>query len=186
VTVAARLDSAFDFAYTNGLIHHMMCHPRLVDWQTGAVPDHLDHVGGRGDVWYAGFGQLYAYHYMVERGVVELLPPGAGLEPEPGNGWPPAASMAAPRLLPIAPSPLAGSAWICFELPAAAAIRLGIYDATGRQVRRLAEGLPCAAGRSGLRWDARRADGSRLPGGVYFLRLVASEATATRKLVLLD
>lgn len=34
----------------------------------------MDHIKGRSDLWYAGFGHLYLYRYVQERGKVSVIP----------------------------------------------------------------------------------------------------------------
>jgi hypothetical protein len=104
--------------------------------------------------------------------------PGAAAVPTPG----PSAAHGA-RLLPNAPNPFNPSTTICFELEAAAPVRLGVYDVRGRLVRLLAEG-PFAAGRHQVRWDGHDGAGRALAAGVYLCRLEAGQARAARALSL--
>jgi endonuclease I len=83
-----------------------------------------------------------------------------------------------------APNPAARSATIRFALPAAADVRLSVYDAAGRLVRVLAEG-PFAPGEHEVSWDGRDAAGRPVASGVYFLRLTGPGVAASRKLTLL-
>jgi mannose/cellobiose epimerase-like protein (N-acyl-D-glucosamine 2-epimerase family) len=86
---------------------------------------------------------------------------------------PPAAPTAAG--LAVAPNPFVDGASVTYELPAAASIRLALYDALGREIAVLADGYH-EAGR-------HRAPiaGVDLPAGVYVLRLVGPEGPlATR------
>ena len=69
------MNTQFDTVYTAGGIHLIYSHPRNHDWVTGAIVQHLSYIANRSDVWYVGFGQLYAYHYMEERNVVSHSTP---------------------------------------------------------------------------------------------------------------
>jgi len=62
----------------------------------------------------------------------------------------------------------------------AAAVRLSVYDALGRQVAMLIDGAALTAGVHNVRFD-----GARLAAGVYFYRLQASDYVAVRKMVLM-
>jgi hypothetical protein len=63
--------SAFDSVYSSGGIYHLYFHPWELDFTPGSyVYQHLDYISNRSDVWYVGFGHLYVYHYMQERGVI--------------------------------------------------------------------------------------------------------------------
>ena len=63
-------------------------------------------------------------------------------------------------------------------------MRLAIYDATGRECAVLVDGTQ-AAGRQRVSWDGRRADGGRVPAGVYFARLAMSGHVVSQKLVII-
>ncbi len=65
-------------------------------------------------------------------------------------------------------------------LPAAAATRLRVYDASGRLVRTILDGA-LSSGTREMAWDARDANGTAVPTGVYFLRLDAGNETQTGK-----
>lgn len=109
---------------------------------------------------------------------------------------------AAPRvtLLQNSPNPFRDGTVILFTLPgvpAAAAgpgaasvaagevtARLTIFDAQGRQVRRLVEAsLP--PGLHLVSWDGRDAAGAAVRAGVYFYRLEAGDRIETRKLTVI-
>jgi hypothetical protein len=94
---------------------------------------------------------------------------------------------AALALGPPMPNPVrsAAGAFLRLALPRAASVRLSIYDATGREMRRLANGtLP--AGEHALRWDARDAVGRPVPPGLYLIRLVAGHESRDVRAVVLD
>ena len=71
------------------------------------------------------------------------------------------------------PNPSDGTTAVRFALPERADVRLAVYDLLGREVARLANG-PHEAGRHTARFD-----GSRLPSGVYVVRLAAEGAAGT-------
>jgi hypothetical protein len=79
----------------------------------------------------------------------------------------------------VVPSPAPGTSRIRFSLPAAAPVKLALFDLQGRRVMDLLVGEWQAAGEHevGLR-------ATELPRGVYFCRLEAGETVVTRKLVL--
>ena len=62
-------------------------------------------------------------------------------------------------------------------------MRLAIYDAQGRCVRVLVNGLK-EPGREVVRWDGRDGFGRQQRNAVYLARMVAGGNTWTRKLVL--
>lgn len=84
----------------------------------------------------------------------------------------------------IRPNPLRVGATIGYRIPAPAQIRLDLYDASGRLVRRLAAGAR-PAGAGAVVWDGRDSGGHRVAAGVYVCRLSAGVVAAERKLVVL-
>lgn len=60
-------------------------------------------------------------------------------------------------------------------------VEIQIYDASGRLVRTLADGV-MSAGEHHLAWDGRLASGTRANIGVYFCTFRAGTANATTKL----
>lgn len=107
--------------------------------------------------------------------------PFTALSPGATSGVPGGA--AAFRLLPSQPNPFNPRTVIPFELPAAGAARLAVFDVAGRLVRVLVEGsLP--AGRREAAWDGRDAAGREVGSGTYLARLEAGGETAIIRMML--
>lgn len=71
----AWIKASFDARYAAGEIWHMFAHPSALTWLPGSPEiEVLDYVSGKKDIWYVGFGALYMYHYIQERGLVNLGP----------------------------------------------------------------------------------------------------------------
>jgi hypothetical protein len=109
---------------------------------------------------------------------------------EPPTAVPDPSLVAPVALFPGWPNPFRVTHRVPYELSAAAAVQVGIYDSTGRLVRRLADGTQ-VAGRHEVVWDGTDARGSSLPAGVYTYRLeaISGDGTAVRrtsKVVLID
>jgi hypothetical protein len=68
-------NAKYDAVYAAGGIYHLVDHP----WQTGHwgansnLSQHIDHIKDKLDVWYAAFGEMYQYHYVIERGAVSVV-----------------------------------------------------------------------------------------------------------------
>ena len=77
------------------------------------------------------------------------------------------------------PNPFNPQTTIDYSLPKASDISLVVYDMLGREVEVLVDG-PQAAGQHTVRFDA-----NHLPNGAYVYRLVATDKTITRTMVLL-
>ncbi len=86
------------------------------------------------------------------------------------------------RLAPNRPNPFSSRTSLRFDLPRPGPIVLRVYDVSGRGVRTLADG-EFAAGSHTLDWDGRDDGGAPLEAGLYFCRLDAGAAHATRRLV---
>jgi hypothetical protein len=86
-------------------------------------------------------------------------------------------------LHPTHPNPFTDDTRMGYSLPRDAFVEITVYDASGRRVRGLvSETRP--AGESSVRWDGRDQAGARALPGLYFVRLRAGAAEATRKVVL--
>lgn len=86
-------------------------------------------------------------------------------------------------LHPSAPNPTHGTVRLGFDLPMRTSVRLEIFDAQGRRVRRFDAEL--AAGRHAFDWDLNHASGPRVAPGIYTYRLTAGRDRAQNKLVVL-
>jgi hypothetical protein len=81
------------------------------------------------------------------------------------------------------PNPFNPTTALQFDLPVASLVVLDVYDAQGRQVRRLAQGTH-DAGQHRVFWDGRDDAGTQVGSGTYFARIVAGRTTAVHKLTL--
>jgi hypothetical protein len=87
------------------------------------------------------------------------------------------------RPLAVLPNPAPGGCVLSFSLAAHRPGSLVVFDASGREVRRLGSGS-FAAGGHALPWDGRDDVGRALPNGIYFARLHLDQATETKAIVL--
>ncbi len=82
------------------------------------------------------------------------------------------------------PNPFNPSTEIRFDLPTAGAVRLSVYDVTGRMVRDLiSEHLE--PGVHVYTWDGRAGSGQAMASGIYFSVLSTEDRTLRQKMVLL-
>jgi hypothetical protein len=91
----------------------------------------------------------------------------------------PAAAATGIQLHPANPNPFTSKAQISYELPAAAHVRISVYDLTGREVALLAQGMR-PAGISSIEIDA-----AGLQPGMYFCRMRTGTEIRTQSLMLL-
>jgi predicted small integral membrane protein len=83
------------------------------------------------------------------------------------------------------PNPSRGPVTLDFTVPQAAHVSLVIYDAAGRTIRKLEDGL-LPAGRHSTSWDSRDRNGRTVPAGIYLVRLAAPGAQVVRKAVVAE
>lgn len=88
-------------------------------------------------------------------------------------------------LHPAAPNPFNPSTTIAFDLPRTAPVRLTVFDAAGRRVRRLVD-TTLAPARHRVTWDGRDDHGRAASAGVYVVRLDAGGAMHNRKIALVE
>jgi hypothetical protein len=81
------------------------------------------------------------------------------------------------------PNPFNPSTRIVFELPAPAAVRLSVFDASGRRVAVLRD-ESMTAGRHEVLWDGSDAAGRPAASGVYLYRLETGGMVETRRMLL--
>jgi photosystem II stability/assembly factor-like uncharacterized protein len=89
-------------------------------------------------------------------------------------------AFAAPR-----PNPSRGATQLTLEVSSATTLQIDVYDAQGRRVRALANGV-FEAGRHPIAWDGRDTAGRAAGAGIYFVRASGGGAIATRSLTRLD
>lgn len=58
----SELNAAFDYCYQNQGVYGFYFHPGI---DLNKLRAHLDYIKNKSDVWYVGFGALYAYRYLA-------------------------------------------------------------------------------------------------------------------------
>jgi hypothetical protein len=124
-------------------------------------------------------GRAYEWYVTVSDGSTTVTGPvwpfaiesmTAGADDGPGGGL---------ALEPVAPNPTSGASRFGVVVPETERIRLDVLDMAGRRVATLAEGFQ-PAGRREYAWDGRAAR-SRVPAGLYIVRLEAGGRALTRR-----
>jgi len=87
-------------------------------------------------------------------------------------------------LHPNAPNPFNPTTTIRFDVPRESRVTLTVFDARGRLVNTLVNGMT-KPGRYAIVWDGRDVNGIRLPSGMYFSRIQAPDFTQTHKMLML-
>jgi hypothetical protein len=85
---------------------------------------------------------------------------------------------------PPVPNPGRDGAVVTLSIPVAARVQLAVFDAAGRLVRRIHDGV-LPPGTIRMAWNGRDEFGRPAASGAYFMRLVAGGRTRSQHLVLL-
>jgi hypothetical protein len=104
---------------------------------------------------------------ITTRGITASVRPAAGVGIEQPSDLPVAA-----RLLPNYPNPFNSTTTITFELGLANRVQLDVFDASGRHIAGIFDGI-VAPGRHNARFDA-----SGLATGLYFVRMMVFDTTS--------
>jgi hypothetical protein len=107
-----------------------------------------------------------------------------GSTPDQVVGAPLVSGGARPALWLAGANPTRTATRIGVQLAVAGAVRLDVFDLSGRRVRALLQGN-AAAGPSEHVWDLRDARGRRVSSGVYFVRLSTRDASIGERIVVL-
>jgi hypothetical protein len=86
--------------------------------------------------------------------------------------------------LAVGPNPSFGRMNAAFALARAARnVDFAIFDPSGRRVKTLIAG-PLAAGPQSLTWGGTDDAGRHVPSGIYFVRLMVDDRSATKKIMM--
>jgi len=86
------------------------------------------------------------------------------------------------RLHPARPNPMASATTLRLDLPRSAPARVRIYDAAGRCLRTLVDGM-LPAGQHPLHWDGRDASGTPAAAGLYWARVAIEDQERAMRIV---
>ena len=152
-----------------------MSHPAIIDWENDVYPwVHLEHISNRKNIWYVGFGHLYAYHF------IQSAYPSINLKSENEN-------VPVPQIVKLHqnyPNPFNPKTIISYQLEDLAYVNIDIVDLLGQRIKTLTSGYQ-NSGQSTIGWDATDDFGKIVPGGIYFYRLSVGDVVKTKKMLLL-
>ncbi|MFH1145279.1 MAG: C25 family cysteine peptidase [Candidatus Eisenbacteria bacterium] len=87
-------------------------------------------------------------------------------------------------ILSYGPNPFGRQSSLVYRLARASAVRIDVYDVTGRSVRTLVDG-PVEAGTHALAFDGLDRGGHALTSGIYFLRMETPEMFEVRQVTIM-
>ena len=169
------LNHTFDDVLTYGGVYHVMCHPAIIDWENDDYPwVHLEHISNRNNVWYTGFGHLYAYHFL------QSTYPEINLHSLNPNDPVPEQIVIHQNY----PNPFNPKTTLHYDLPEDAMVNITIFDMMGRVVSNLVSSQQ-RAGYKSVQWNATNNTGQPVSAGLYLYTIEAGQFRQTRKMVLL-
>jgi hypothetical protein len=133
-----------------------------------------------------GYGGADAFTYRAHDGKSFSLPVVVSLDVQrsgPGKADATGAHPETTALRRIFPNPFGSGTWIEYRLGASTPVEAVLFDVRGQRVRLLVDQRQSPGSRS-LYWNGTDDRGSRLPTGIYFMRLRLGDRVQTRKLVL--
>jgi hypothetical protein len=146
--------------------------------------------GQLGEVWVGDPVNPVGLHYLSAGGVDYLVDDIFGLgAPETLGGSGSAGvddafeETGETRLFPVKPNPSCGSVTIRFNLAGEEKVVLRIYDARGKLVRTLEDGV-LPAGTHQIIWGGQDSDANPVAQGVYFVQFRAATVGTTKKIML--
>jgi hypothetical protein len=84
----------------------------------------------------------------------------------------------------VVPNPMSSASTSCFDLEKAGQVRVTVYDAMGRAVRLLLDGIQ-GPGNHAVIWDGRSDTGEVVPAGLYFLKIETPHSHSTAKIMVI-
>ena len=82
------------------------------------------------------------------------------------------------------PNPFNPSTRIKYSIPINTSVSLKIYSLLGKEILTLVNEVK-TRGEYSVQWDAKNSLGNKVPGGIYFYKLVTRDFTQTKKMILL-
>jgi hypothetical protein len=109
----------------------------------------------------------------LDTAMIAYRMPGQALRPE---------APAVTRFVGVTPSPFRSRSAIRFDIGETGPVTVRVYDVRGRLVRELVNGVR-PVGSYTVVWDGVSDAGAPTPGGVYFVRFQAADASAVKPAV---
>jgi hypothetical protein len=146
----------------------------VIEWDQDYPWVHLEHISNRNNIWYTGFGHLYAYHFL------QSTYPEFYLHSKDENG---------PINQKIIihqnyPNPFNPVTTLRYGLPEEAHVQITIYDMMGRIINNLVSSQQ-TAGYKSLLWNATNNAGQPVSAGIYLYTIEAGWGRESKKMVLL-
>ena len=173
-TDTADLNNTFNEVLLDGGVYHVMCHPNVIEWDQDYPWIHLEHISNRNNVWYTGFGHLYAYHFLQSTYPEINLHSSNPNEPIPEQIV----------IHQSYPNPFNPVATLRYDLPEGTFVSITVYDMLGNVVNNLVNDYQ-TVGYKSVQWDATNNEGQPVSAGVYLYSIEAGDFRNTKKMIFL-
>ena len=167
------LNNTFDDVLASGGVYHVMCHPNVIEWDQEYPWSHLEHISNRKNVWYVGFGHLYAYHFLQST-YPEII-----LNTDKSDNI----NLDVFTLCSNYPNPFNPATTISYNIPKESYIKLDIYNPIGGMVRHLYSGQK-DQGYHSIIWNSKDNYGKPVPAGLYFYSIRSDNHILSGKMLL--
>tara|TARA_Y100001970_G_C13950280_1_gene707896 strand:- start:387 stop:848 length:462 start_codon:yes stop_codon:yes gene_type:complete len=152
-----------------------MSHPAIIDWENDVYPwVHLEHISNRKNIWYVGFGHLYAYRF------IQSAYPNMDLESSDVNLQLPHNFLVYQNY----PNPFNPITTLRYNLPHDKFVSITVHDLLGNVVKNLVNSVKSSGYNEAL-WDATNNQGQNVSGGVYLYSIETDEFKKTKKMLFL-
>ena len=168
------LNNTFDDVLASGGVYHIMCHPNVIEWDQDYPWTHLEHISNRKNVWYAGFGHLYAYHFLQST-YPEII-----LNTDKSDNI----NLDVFNLCSNYPNPFNPATTISYNIPKSSYIKIDIYNPMGGMVRHLYSGQK-DQGYHSIMWNSKDNYGKPVSAGLYFYSIRSDNHILSGKMLLL-
>ena len=167
------LNNTFNDVLASGGVYHVMCHPNVIEWDQDYPWVHLEHISNRKNVWYAGFGHLYAYHFLQST-YPEII-----LNTDKSDNI----NLDKFTLCSNYPNPFNPTTTIFYNILNSSHIKIDIYNQMGAIVRNLYNG-DRVQGYHSIIWNSKDNYGKPVSAGLYFYSIRSINYTLSGKMLL--
>ncbi len=164
--------------------NYIQCDSSYTNRAGGTVPGNASAYASTYDVDWDENGNLYSqshYGWTVEKWHNDNLPVLTAVEEQQGTNHTIPGDF---ELEQNYPNPFNPTTQIRYTIARAGAVKLSIFDITGREVKTLVDDSK-KAGRYLASWDGTDNAGQNVASGIYFYQLKAGDVTMTKRMVLL-
>ena len=167
------LNNTFNDVLDSGGVYHIMCHPNVIEWDQDYPWVHLEHISNRKNIWYTGFGHLYAYHFLQST-YPEII-----LNTYISDNI----KLDKFILYPNYPNPFNPTTTIKYNIPSDSFVKITIYNQMGGIVKNLYNSQQ-NEGYNSIIWNSKDNYGKPVSAGLYFYSIESINYKLSGKMLL--